>query len=173
MKPVALFAPILSDLHALYEFEVKNRAFFESHINARPADYYSLEGVARAIDTAVADAAADRGYQYLIEDGDGRIVGRVNLSNVKRQLFHSAVLGYRVAEDAGGKGYASEAVRKVLDIAFSDLGLLRIESDARVDNLGSVRVLLRNGFSQYGHSKRSFELGGAWHDRLHFERHAQ
>ncbi|PTT79559.1 N-acetyltransferase, partial [Pelomonas sp. HMWF004] len=32
--------------------------------------------------------------------------------------------------------------------------------------------LQRNGFQQFGRSTRSFELGGVWHDCLHFERHA-
>ena len=82
------------------------------------------------------------------------------------------MLGYRIGESAGGKGYASEAVRQVLDFAFGALGLRRIEADARAENLGSVRVLLRNGFVQFGHSRRSFELKGVWYDRLHFERHA-
>lgn len=151
---------------------MKNRRFFEEHINARLPDYYSVAGVARAIGDAMADAAHDRGYQFLLRTDAGELVGRVNLSAIKRRHFHSAVLGYRIAESAGGKGYASEAVRQVVDIAFGELGLLRIEADARVENAGSARVLVRNGFVQYGHSKRSFELAGTWYDRLHFERHA-
>jgi ribosomal-protein-alanine N-acetyltransferase len=170
--PVFLAPPCATDSAALLDFELNNRAFFESHINARPPSYYSEEGVAQAIEAAVADAAQDRGYQFLVKTESGDLVGRVNLSAVKRQHFHSAVLGYRMAQNAAGKGVASEAVRQVVDTAFGALGLLRIEADARVENVGSVRVLLRNGFSQYGHSRRSFELAGLWYDRLHFERHA-
>jgi ribosomal-protein-alanine N-acetyltransferase len=156
----------------LLRFEADNRAFFEARINARPAGYYSPEGVRAAIDLALREAKEDKGYQFLVRDGDGELVGRVNLINVKRAHFHSAELGYRMAERACGKGYASEAVRLVLAQAFGELGLRRLEANARVDNEGSVRVLLRNGFSVYGRSTRSFEMGGVWHDRLHFERHA-
>jgi RimJ/RimL family protein N-acetyltransferase len=46
-----------------------------------------------------------------------------------------------------------------------------IEADTRAENTASVRVLVRNGFVQFGHSKRSFQLKGTWYDRLHFERH--
>jgi ribosomal-protein-alanine N-acetyltransferase len=172
MSPVALYAPSLNDLAALFVFEVENRTFFEKHINARIPDYYSRDGVAKAIDAAIADAAHDRGYQFLLKNEAGQILGRVNLSSVKRAHFESAVLGYRIAEHASGNGYASEAVRQILEIAFDRLGLMRIESDARAENVGSVRVLERNGFVQYGHSKRSFQLDGIWYDRLHFERHA-
>ena len=71
-----------------------------------------------------------------------------------------------------GRGVASEAVRLVLAQAFGVHGLVRLEATARPENLGSVRVLTRNGFSVYGRSTRSLELGGAWWDLLHFERRA-
>jgi ribosomal-protein-alanine N-acetyltransferase len=171
--PQPILAPLtLADAAPLFDFETENRAFFEATINARPASYYSPEGVAEAIAEACTDADGDLGYQFLLKEEDGRIVARANLSAVKRAHFQSAVLGYRVAQAACGKGYASEAVRQVLGIAFGELGLARIEADVRIDNAASARVLLRNGFVQFGHSRRSFEMKGVWYDRLHFECHA-
>lgn len=169
---IGLVAPGHGHIDALLGFELANRAFFEATINARPASYYSREGVGLAVAQAMADAYADIGYQYLVVDDAGRILGRVNLSVVKRAHFHSAVLGYRIGQAHGGKGVAGEAVRQVLEIAFGTLRLQRIEADCRIDNLASRRVLERNGFHQFGHSRRSFELGGVWYDRLHFECHA-
>ena len=163
--------PTLADAEALFAFELENRAFFEATINARPASYYSADGVAEAIKKAMQDAADDLGYQFLVKE-DGQIVGRTNLSSVRRAHFHSAVLGYRIGQAACGKGHAGEAVRQVLGIAFGTLGLARIEADCRVENAASARVLLRNGFTQYGQSRRSFEMKGVWYDRLHFECHA-
>lgn len=169
---VSLVAPAHGHIDALLAFELENRAFFESTINARPASYYSREGVGLAVSQAMADGFADLGYQYLVLDAASRIVGRVNFSRVKRTNFHSAVLGYRIGQAFCGKGYAGEAVRQALEIAFGKLRLARIEADCRVDNAASRRVLERNGFVQFGHSRRSFEHGGVWHDRLHFECHA-
>ena len=85
--------------------------------------------------------------------------------------FNSADLGYRVGEHDGGRGIASQAVALCLEDAFSAHGLWRMEAVARPENRGSVRVLERNGFRQFGHSRRSFELNGQWFDRLLFERH--
>ncbi len=96
----------------------------------------------------------------------------MNLTGVRRKHFHVADLGYRIAESAGGRGYASQAVREVLALAFGELRLLRVTASARVGNEGSIKVLERNGFQQFGLSRRSFELGGVWHDCAHFERHA-
>ncbi len=95
----------------------------------------------------------------------------MNLTNVRRKHFQCADLGYRIGEHDGGRGIASQAVALCLAEAFGPLGLLRIEAVARPQNRGSVRVLERNGFTHFGHSRRSFELGGVWFDRLMFERH--
>ncbi|MDM4767660.1 GNAT family protein [Pelomonas sp. SE-A7] len=163
----------LRDAEELLAFETLNRAFFESMVNSRPASFYSPDGIAAALALAEREASEDRGYQYLIRHAsDGRLIGRINLIAVRRKHFHSAELGYRLAEAEQGQGFASEAVRLMLAKAFGELGLLRLEANARVANVGSQRVLLKNGFVQFGHSRRSFQLDGVWHDRLHYEWHA-
>ncbi|KAF0861802.1 GNAT family N-acetyltransferase [Pseudomonas sp. LD120] len=170
MTHVHLTAPELDDLTDLLAFEEQNRAFFEASINARPPHYYSREGVAEAIVQARQDAEADRGYQFLIRQ-DSQLVGRINLHRVQRPYFNCAELGYRVGARFNGRGIARAAVEQVLQQAFGELQLSRIEANARPENLGSVRVLEASGFSCYGHSRRSFLLHGQWFDRLHYECH--
>jgi ribosomal-protein-alanine N-acetyltransferase len=165
IRPVAS-----TDAAALLRFELAHRAYFESWVSARDARFYSEQGVAAAIAAAEDAWANDRAFQYLVVD-DGRIVGRVNLTAVRRAHFHCADLGYRIGEQDGGRGVASRAVALCLAEAFGTHGLGRIEAVARPENKGSVRVLERNGFRQFGRSRRSFELGGQWFDRLLFERH--
>jgi ribosomal-protein-alanine N-acetyltransferase len=152
----------------LLAFELENRAFFESHINARPAGYYRRPAF-RPRSTRPCVKRRRQGLQYLLRDAVGQLVGRVNLTRVRRAHFHSAELGYRVAQSAGSQGYASEAVRRVVAMAFGELKLQRIEATARPENLGSQRVLARNGFTPFGRSTRSFELSGAWYDLNHYE----
>ncbi len=165
IRPVAA-----GDADALLSFELEHRAYFERWVNARDPAFYSLQGVAHAIAAAEAARAADQAFQYLVIE-DERIVGRVNLTAVRRTHFQSAELGYRIGEHDGGRGIASRAVALCLEQAFGTLGLLRVEAVARPENRGSVRVLERNGFARFGHSRRSFQLGGRWFDRLLFERH--
>lgn len=172
MATLHLTPPSLDGADELLHFETVNRAFFEARINSRPSAYYSPDGVRAAIAQAEREALEDKGYQFLVRDDAGVLVGRVNLVGVKRKHFQMAELGYRMAESARGKGYASEAVRQVLARAFGELGLMRLEAVARVGNEGSIKALLRNGFREFGRTTQSFELGGVWHDRLHFERRA-
>ena len=161
----------VGDAAALLRFELEHRAYFERWVNARDPKFYSEQGVSAAIAAAESARANDQAFQYLVIE-DGRIVGRVNLTAVRRTHFQCAELGYRIGEHDGGRGIASKAVALCLAQAFGPHGLGRVEAVARPENKGSVRVLERNGFRQFGHSRRSFELGGRWHDRLLFERHA-
>ncbi|MBW8758190.1 MAG: GNAT family N-acetyltransferase [Burkholderiales bacterium] len=165
LRPVAA-----ADAAALLRFELEHRAYFERWVQARDPAFYSADGVAAAIAAAETARAAGQAFQYLVVEGQ-RIVGRVNLTHVQRAHFHCADLGYRIGEQDGGRGIASRAVALCLERAFGEHGLLRIEATARPVNLGSIRVLERNGFRRFGHSRRSVELGGQWHDRLLFERH--
>ena len=104
MSSIQLIPSTLDVADELLRFETDNRAFFEARINSRPPGYYSPEGVREAIRQAITEAAEDKGYQFLIRTSAGELVGRVNLTAVRRKHFHSADLGYRIAESAGGQG---------------------------------------------------------------------
>ena len=58
-------------------------------------------------------------------------------------------LGYWIAEDHWGRGYATEAARAALDIAKT-LGWSRIEAGHYLDNPASGRVLEKLGFTPTG-----------------------
>lgn len=160
-----------SDHDELQAFEFHNRRFFESWVNARPLSYYAPDGVAKAIRAAQLDAEQDRAYQYLVRE-NGLLVARVNLTQVQRSSYRSASLGYRVGESSNGRGIAKQAVGLALERAFGEHGLWRVEATSRPENPASVRVLKSNGFVQFGHAKRCFQLGETWFDLLHFEVHA-
>jgi len=174
MSDTSLRLSVVSPANALelFEFEMRNRTFFENRINARPPEFYTQAGVDSAIQVALHQARQDLAYQYLIWCGE-ELVGRVNLTQVRRQHFHSAVLGYRIGEEFNGRGFAKQAVRMALQKAFETHHLQRVEACARPENIASIKVMLANGFVQYGHSKRSFELHGEWFDTVHFEVHKE
>ena len=133
--------------------------------------FYSLAGVQAAIGAAQSARSTDRGYQFLVFEGD-RLVGRVNLHEVRRPYFNAADLGYRIGEQEIGRGIASRAVALCLAQAFGAIGLSRIEATVRSDNARSMHVLDRSGFAVFGRSTRSLLRDGQWFDRVHFERHA-
>ena len=81
-----------------------------------------------------------------------------------------AEIGYRIAERHSGKGYAKGAVALIANEAFGAHGLHRLEGVTSPTNLASQLVLLKNSFTFWGRSRRSYQLHGVWEDCLFFER---
>jgi RimJ/RimL family protein N-acetyltransferase len=56
------------------------------------------------------------------------------------------IVGYAVAPEQQGNGFASEAVGSMLELAFTDVHLLRVRATVLRDNVASRRVLERVRF---------------------------
>ena len=100
---------------------------------------------------------------------DGRLAGRITLSNIIRGPLLSGSLGYWVTADLNGRGVATAAARDIARIAFDELGLHRIEAGTLLHNAASQRVLLRVGFLRYGLAPRYLKIAGEWRDMELFQ----
>ena len=95
---------------------------------------------------------------------DDAIVGLVNLNEIVRGAFCSAYLGYEAFSPFDGQGYMTEALHQMLDLAFGDLALHRLEANIQPDNVRSRALVQRLGFRREGYSPRYLFMGGAWRD---------
>jgi ribosomal-protein-alanine N-acetyltransferase len=89
------------------------------------------------------------GLWALEELGTGRFLGFTGL-NVPRFDAHftpAVEIGWRLRRDAWGHGYASEAARGALAVAFEDLGLDELVSFTAVPNVRSQAVMRRIGMT--------------------------
>lgn len=59
-------------------------------------------------------------------------------------------LGYSIAAEAWGRGYATEAVRALVALAFRRLGAHRVQATCWVRNAGSSKVLTKAGLRREG-----------------------
>ncbi len=159
-----------SDALDLLQFELENRAFFERMGFPRGDNYYESNNFNAIIKELVEEQEKGLVYMYLIKDYSGRIIGRVNLVSVVRGDFNKAELGYRIGEEYQGKGYATSAVKLVLDEAVSKHKLHRIEAGTSPDNIGSQIVLIKNGFQFTGRYSKFINENGKWNDSINFEK---
>ena len=103
-------------------------------------------------------------------DQPGQVIGSVQLSAISRGAFHSANLGYAIAAQRQGRSLMHEAVRAVIDEAFSArVNLHRIQASVRPENSRSVQLLRRLGFAQIGLARRYLFIDGDWRDHLLFD----
>ena len=71
-----------------------------------------------------------------------------------------AELGFILGRQHWGQGYANEAQRRVVDFAFRDLHLHRLEGDTDPRNVAAVRSLERLGFRIEGLQRERWIVGG-------------
>jgi [ribosomal protein S5]-alanine N-acetyltransferase len=83
------------------------------------------------------------GYgRWAIEGKDGTWIGRCSL---RRYPDDEVLMGYRLLREHWGKGYASEAVAALLELAFNTYDLPFVVSKVAKGNKASQRVIERNG----------------------------
>ena len=159
----------VDDAATLTHLYTANRAFLAPFDPARPDDFFTIEGQRRSLRQLERDRAADAGYRFLIE-ADGQPAGVISVSRITRGAFQNAGLGYWVTQRMNGRGVATEAVRQVCEWGFGEARLHRLEAATLVDNIGSQRVLRKNGFTEIGRSPRYLHIAGDWRDHLLFAR---
>ncbi len=164
-RPLAVAdAPVLADLIR------RNRAFLDPWEPVRDESYFTDEGQVQLAHAALTAMDAGLTNPRVILDEDGRVVGRINLNNIVRGPFQSASVGYWLAESAGGRGLATQAVAELVEFAFTELGLHRLEAGTIPHNLRSQAVLARNGFVRFGYAPRYLQIAGAYTDHILFQR---
>lgn len=75
-------------------------------------------------------------------------------------------IGYTLARQEQGKGYAQEAVTAVVDYLFGTLKKHRITASLDPRNIASVKLLERIGFRREGLFVKSYFNNGVWEDDL-------
>ena len=77
-------------------------------------------------------------------------------------------VGFALGYEHWGHGYMGEALRALLDFAFNDLNLHRIEADIDPRNMGSIRTVERLGFQKEGLLRERWLVNGETQDSLFY-----
>ena len=118
----------------------------------------------------------DRLGSTLVIEHEGAIIGDLMLlvhdAWAQREVRELAVgvqaeLGWTLDPTAEGHGYATEAVRELIRIAFEDLGLRRLVANAFAANEASWRLMERLGMRREVYTVReSLHRTGEWMDGI-------
>lgn len=130
-------------LPALLTFERENRAYFAASIPDRGDAYFTDFDARHRL--LFAEQEAGMHYFHVLVTTGGEVLGRVNLVDVD-VAEKAAVLGYRIAASAAGRGLATAGVRQVCALAATTYGLTTLRAVTTLDNAGSRTVLTRTGF---------------------------
>lgn len=133
----------LSHVNRLLDFELKNRAWFESVISPREEYFYSGAGVLAHVNEMMKDMEYGTGFNAVITKQDV-IIARANLKHIKDG---EAEVGYRVCSEYTGQGVGSFCLSVLIDNAI-ELNINKLTAYVLGNNGASRRVLEKQGFSE-------------------------
>ena len=139
---------ILSQQHAqqLFDFELDNKAWFESMIAPRGQAFYSKNGIYSHIEAQIKAMASGVSICGVLVKDD-LIVARANLRDI---TAHKASVGYRVAQQFTSQGFASFCLSEIIAKAQA-LGIRTLEANVLDNNPASKHVLEKQGFKSFSY----------------------
>ena len=99
---------------------------------------------------------------------DGVMVGQLTVTGIAWGSARWAQIGYWIDHAHAGRGIMPLAVAMAGDHCFSSMGLHRIEIAIRPENVASLRVVEKLGFTMIGLAPRYLHIDGQWRDHLLF-----
>lgn len=103
-------------------------------------------------------------YQVLITEKDTKaVIGDIGIHFFGAENLQ-VELGITLNKDFQGRGFASEALKGVINFLFSDLKKHRIMASVDPENIDSLKLMERIGFRKEGHFVKSLFWKNNWTD---------
>jgi ribosomal-protein-serine acetyltransferase len=159
MKPILLDIPEQFETERLVISNYENddgEEFFRllqanyAHLQEEVSDVHNLKTIEDAEEyirgKKVAWLSRERLVPKVVEKSTGKMIGQLWIEpKWDRMLFE---VGYFIAEKSQGKGYVTEAVKRMIAFLFTELGANKLEILTKATNTRSVRIAERCGFTQ-------------------------
>lgn len=100
----------------------------------------------------------------LFDRGEKTMFGSVSLQVVARIHIQNAWIGWRIFGQHRRKGYAREGVGAVIELAFRQLALHRLEAGIEPDNRASIRLARSLRMRKEASYRKTLFARGAWTD---------
>ena len=94
-------------------------------------------------------AAGDGMYSFAVTENDA-CIGSISVTRGENIHRLTGELGYYIARERWGRGYATRAVREICRYVFENTDIVRIYAEPFADNAASCRVLEKAGFTLEG-----------------------
>lgn len=96
------------------------------------------------------------------------VIGDISFNNIIRSAFQSCFVGYKMDKDNLNKGYMTEALGGVINYAWDELKLHRIEANIMPFNIPSIELVEKIGFKKEGFSEKYLKINGKWENHLRY-----
>ena len=101
---------------------------------------------------------------FVIDAQSGALGGVININDIVRYAELSGRLGYYAFVPHAGKGLMREGLRLVIERAFRELGLHRLEANIQPGNRRSIALVEGLAFRFEGNARGFLKIGTRWRD---------
>lgn len=103
-------------------------------------------------------------YTFIIEElNSNAFIGLLGFK-LGSPKYKTAEIWYKLNHEYWNKGFATEAVIRIIEFGFSNLKLHRISAGCATANVGSYKVLEKAGMLREGLSRQLIPLKTGWSD---------
>ncbi|AJA46195.1 ribosomal-protein-alanine acetyltransferase [Clostridium pasteurianum DSM 525 = ATCC 6013] len=151
----------------LLHYYIKNKKHLEPYEPKREDSFYSIESQHQVLmenyKQFISGTAACFGVYK-----DKTFIGKIQISGIIYGIFKSGIVGYSIDKEYQGKGYMKEALGKIIEYAFNEMNLHRLEASTLIDNKRSQFLLKSCGFKEIGINEKYLFIDGQWKDHITF-----
>lgn len=115
------------------------------------------------------EAASTHLYASIVQKSTQEIIGTAMIFNFDQEA-NQAEIGYVFHRDHWGKGFGTECVALMSDFAFESLNLHKLHASVVDANIGSARILEKNGYLIEGNLRDHFLIDEKYYNALLFGR---
>lgn len=166
-KNIQLKILTVDDAKAMQEYYKRNKEHLYQYEPKRDDNFYSIEAQRQILIESYKQFLNGTCVTFGIFK-DKRLVGKIQISGIIAGVFQNGIVGYSIDKDEQGKGYMKEALNLVIEYAFQEMCLHRLEASTLVDNKKSQAVLKSCGFQEVGLNKKYLFINGQWRDHITF-----
>jgi ribosomal-protein-alanine N-acetyltransferase len=158
----------MRDEHAWTEVRRRNARWLTPWEATVPAGDRSVPQSFRALVRDLRRQTRERRALPFAVTVDDRFAGQLTVTNITGGSARWGQVGYWIDQRHAGHGYMPTAVALAVDHCLFELDLHRIEVAIRPENLASLRVVEKLGFTEIGYAPRYLHIDGAWRDHRLF-----
>ncbi|MCV4229868.1 GNAT family N-acetyltransferase [Virgibacillus sp. LDC1] len=129
-------------------------------------DAYQLEETKDFVQHVILGSSSSKSYLILLKE-TGRPIGIMSLIHIDTKNRNAECIIDIGEKTYWGKGYGFEAMTLLLDYAFLELNLHRVNLRVFSFNHKAIKLYEKIGFVHEGSSRQSLYRNGVWHDIVH------
>lgn len=172
-KVFEIFPKILTERLSLEEFDISDaKDLFLIRSDEKVMkymdreNYKSVDDAIQMINSIKESYRNKEGINWLIKDRTSlKLQGYIGFWRISRERIRGEI-GYALKPEFWNKGIMTEALKKVVEFGFNEMGFHSIEGNVNPGNISSIALLEKIGFKKEAYFREDFLFNGEFKDSI-------